>query len=430
MPRLLQIVHGYPPRELAGTEIYAERITEALGKRGWEVHILAATRAPGKKQASWLAPEDSGAGGQIHRIVNNLPWRPLEAGERDPAIFARCSALIGEIAPDIVHIQHLLFLDIGLEWKAPTVYSLHDAWGWCARGGSLLELGKKPCPGPSPDRCGPCYADFSAGSAVEHQLGRVAGRLDAVVPIETLHKAWRALPARVRSLSQKGRPKTSSPKAVEKRQEALREAFNSFDLRLSPSKFLANSAEKQGMGSVEVLPHGASAKALPRSPEHFLFLGSLAFHKGPQVVADAWKMAANHDSDLPPLRLVGPKVDAKCVAGLPSDWVDPPVHPKQVPALLAKTHALVLGSIWPENAPLVILEARASGCPVIAPAIGGIPELIQEGTDGWLYPPGNVEALADRLKQWRSFKSLQVRSPMAFEAHLEGLIVHYQSLLD
>jgi glycosyltransferase involved in cell wall biosynthesis len=68
-----------------------------------------------------------------------------------------------------------------------------------------------------------------------------------------------------------------------------------------------------------------------------------------------------------------------------------------VAPLLASARALVLGSIWPENAPLVILEARAAGCPVIAPAIGGIPELVEEGVDGWLYPAGDVAALAERM---------------------------------
>ena len=41
---------------------------------------------------------------------------------------------------------------------------------------------------------------------------------------------------------------------------------------------------------------------------------------------------------------------------------------------------LVGGSV-----PLVILEARAAGCPVIAPRIGGIPEIITDGVDGFLY---------------------------------------------
>ena len=58
---------------------------------------------------------------------------------------------------------------------------------------------------------------------------------------------------------------------------------------------------------------------------------------------------------------------------------------------------MVLGSIWPENAPMIILEARAIGCPIIAPCIGGIPEIIEDGIDGILYTPGDVHSLASAM---------------------------------
>ena len=134
MPTLLQIVHGYPPREVAGTEVYAERLTKAFTARGWTVHVLAATRAAGKNQASWLPVEKDGAGATIHRVVNNLPWRPLSQQEHDSGLQMACNQRIREIQPDLVHIQHLLFLDVELDYQAPTLMTLHDAWAWCARG--------------------------------------------------------------------------------------------------------------------------------------------------------------------------------------------------------------------------------------------------------------------------------------------------------
>jgi glycosyltransferase involved in cell wall biosynthesis len=429
MPRLLQIVHGYPPRELAGTEIYAERITQALADSDWEVHILAATRAPGFPHGQWLPPEDSGAGGEIHRIVNNLPWRPLAAKEHDAILSKRCNAKIAQIAPDLVHVQHLLFLDIGLKYNAPALFTLHDAWAWCARAGSLLEMGRAPCPGPSADRCGPCYADFSKGQALEHQLGKLAGKLDAVVPIEWMHKAWRALPARVRSLSKRGQAPCANGDEVKQRQNALLLALNNFDTRLSPSKFLAEEGMRQGLEEIQVLPHGVNATSTQRQPKHFLFLGSLAFHKGPQVVAEAWQKAQAKDSSLPALRIVGPAVDPECVAALPRHQVFPPVPPEQVAANLSEAHALILGSIWPENSPLVILEALAVGCPVIAPSIGGISELVQQDENGWLYPAGDTAALAEHLLNWRDLHALKVQRPLRFDEHMNGLFRHYSRLL-
>ena len=50
---------------------------------------------------------------------------------------------------------------------------------------------------------------------------------------------------------------------------------------------------------------------------------------------------------------------------------------------------LVVPSIWPENAPYVVLEGMARGLTVIAAASGGIPEQIADGETGLLFPPGD-----------------------------------------
>lgn len=64
----------------------------------------------------------------------------------------------------------------------------------------------------------------------------------------------------------------------------------------------------------------------------------------------------------------------------------------------AAARAVVVPSEWYENAPLTVLEAAALGKPVIASAIGGLPELVIEGETGWTFPPGSVASLADRLR--------------------------------
>jgi glycosyltransferase involved in cell wall biosynthesis len=55
--------------------------------------------------------------------------------------------------------------------------------------------------------------------------------------------------------------------------------------------------------------------------------------------------------------------------------------------------------MWAEAAGLVIVEALASGLPVLASAIGGIPEFVKDGTNGYLFPAGDSHALANRVER-------------------------------
>jgi glycosyltransferase involved in cell wall biosynthesis len=48
---------------------------------------------------------------------------------------------------------------------------------------------------------------------------------------------------------------------------------------------------------------------------------------------------------------------------------------------------------------LSLLEAMASGTPVIASAVGGVPEIVADGETGFLVPPGDVVALRDRVER-------------------------------
>jgi glycosyltransferase involved in cell wall biosynthesis len=75
-------------------------------------------------------------------------------------------------------------------------------------------------------------------------------------------------------------------------------------------------------------------------------------------------------------------------------------------AELSSAACLVLPS-YQETAPMVIQEAMAAGVPVIASNICGIPYQVQDGVTGFLFPPGNIESLAQRLDQLLSSTELR-----------------------
>jgi len=67
------------------------------------------------------------------------------------------------------------------------------------------------------------------------------------------------------------------------------------------------------------------------------------------------------------------------------------VEPEEIPAVVGGL-TLLLVSSREEGCPYVILEAMAAGCPVVAAAVGGIPEIVEDGTSGLLFPPGDARA--------------------------------------
>lgn len=130
----------------------------------------------------------------------------------------------------------------------------------------------------------------------------------------------------------------------------------------------------------------------------FLYFGRLAEEKG---IATLIRAAAAAKT---PLRIVGTgPLDAELRALAAS--LAAPVEflgyrtGRDLHDLVRAARAVVLPSEWYENAPMSVLESQALGKPVIGADIGGIPELVEHGHTGWIFPSRDTGALAAALRE-------------------------------
>lgn len=73
-----------------------------------------------------------------------------------------------------------------------------------------------------------------------------------------------------------------------------------------------------------------------------------------------------------------------------------------------------------EGMPVSLMEAAACGVPVVAPAVGGIPELVADGVTGFVTPPGDVTAVANGLARVLTSPDLRARMSAAARARAEA----------
>jgi glycosyltransferase involved in cell wall biosynthesis len=87
--------------------------------------------------------------------------------------------------------------------------------------------------------------------------------------------------------------------------------------------------------------------------------------------------------------------------------------------LFRAADASLLSSSW-ENLPHTVLEALAVGSPVISTAVGGVPEVVRDGENGLLVPPGDAGALAEAIRRFFGDGELRRRLAEAASASVES----------
>ena len=109
-------------------------------------------------------------------------------------------------------------------------------------------------------------------------------------------------------------------------------------------------------------------------------------------------------------------------------------HQSNIREYYALAHVVVLASVKPEAfGGVAIAEAMAMERPVVAPAHGGAPELIEDGNTGLLFPPGDVSALADCLLRADTLpaqgRRAAITSRFTLRAMVEGNLAVYHAVL-
>jgi glycosyltransferase involved in cell wall biosynthesis len=161
---------------------------------------------------------------------------------------------------------------------------------------------------------------------------------------------------------------------------------------------------------------------LPQPPAA-LFVGVLERYKAVDVLAEAWRLAAPR---LPgaELHVVGGgslrEVVERLVAELPEQTRrTESLSTPEVARALDEATVLVLPS-RSEGLGRVVVEAFCRGRGVVASGVGGIPDLVENGTTGLLVAPGDDRALADELVRVLQDRALAERLGSAARVAVEA----------
>jgi len=191
-----------------------------------------------------------------------------------------------------------------------------------------------------------------------------------------------------------------------------RTAFHARLLRLAhriilPSSFLLPFWARYVPASrLVVVPYGVDHATLRDSPHRdgvrFGYVGTIRPHKGLHVLVEALKNAGAAGASLDiwgdPQTDVEYTQRLRAMARGASIVFKGPFRHDHLDDVLSNIDVLVVPSLWAETGPLVVLEAFATGVPVIGSDLGGIRERILRHGNGLLFPPGDVERLSALLR--------------------------------
>jgi len=331
--------------------------------------------------------------------------------------------VLSQEKPDIVHFHNLIglsgsLLQVAQMLDIPHVVSLHNYWFLCPRH-DLLDRHGRICPGPDDaKKCAECIPPNGDARKLEDRSLEYVARL-----------------------------------------RNLMEWLNKADKVIAVSDFVRRLFVENGLDSDRVVTLGAAASSAeqlhiqrknrvkkPEYPLTFGYLGAISRRKAPHLLLDAAEMV--HDlRDKFRIVLHGAIMDDEYADTLRRRISEdnrflPPTEfagyykPEMLYHILSKFDVCVTPSIWHETAPRTVMESLGAGVPVIAPVIGGIPEIIGHGYNGLLFEAGDAGDLAAQMRfiieQPSVLVSMQwnIPAPRSVLKHAEHVLSVYHSVLE
>jgi glycosyltransferase involved in cell wall biosynthesis/MoaA/NifB/PqqE/SkfB family radical SAM enzyme len=386
--RVLLVIHGYPPRYNAGSEVYTQSLARGLAARH-DVRVFTRQEDPFLTQFATVDETDPGDSRVRLRVVNNAVSRDRY---RYDGIDTELRRLLDEFPPDVVHVNHVSHLSTTLlktvrDRGVPLVYTLHDFWLMCPRGQFIqrsAESGQEPfplCSGQNDRKCAErCYSLYFSGGD-EHFENDIAR-----------WSAW-----------------------VGERMANVREMAGAVDRFIAPSQHLMERFRSEfGLpeDKLKFLDYGFDLPRLAgrsRAREHQFVLGYIGTHipaKGIHHLIDAFAQLQGE----PILRIWGRPRDPytsslrRIASSLPNragdrvQWMGEYQNERIVADVFNRVDAIVVPSIWEENSPLVIHEAQQARVPVITADSGGMAEYVRHRVNGLLFRHRDRRSLAEQMQ--------------------------------
>ena len=388
--KIMQVIHGYPMRYNAGSEVYTQTLCHGLAERH-EVHVFTREEDSFAPDGRLRRDQDADDPRITLHVVNNPRNKDRY---REVVIDQRFAEVLDRVRPDVVHVGHLNHLSTSLLVEAaareiPIVYTLHDYWVMCPRGQFMQMFPKDPdhlwaaCDGQEDRKCAErCYARYFSGAPEEREA-------------DISHWSnW-----------------------VGRRMRHMREMTEFVDLFIAPARYLHDRYHDEfGLPERKLIhaDYGFDLARLrgrvrePGEPFTFGYIGTHIPAKGIHDLIRAFGGVAGQ----PTLRIWGrPRgqdTDAlKAIArGLPAgtadrvEWLPEYRNQDIVPDVLDRVDAIVVPSVWAENSPLVIHEAQQARVPVITADVGGMAEYVRHEVNGLLFEHRSSPGLTSQMQRF------------------------------